>query len=223
MSMQYGAVEYTPSSPNGNWTSLCQIAAQARSVGYAADRPGSELGDSTIPNFAYLRDLWEGEVDVPDIGALYKNNQTTYPTDFMNNPASYMAGTKYFDAASQWYPSLQQDGGSGANTDFLSDYFFSGMQTKLGLTDEGEVDWSTALSGSSLRTASSLLRLRCILRLRGLRIPLRRMATEARSILFTIWRTSVLATTVGAVRRNPVRAQQRRMLRRHLALLQLLI
>merc|ERR1712182_128987 len=101
-----GAVEYTPSSPNGNWTSLCQIAAQARSVGYAADRPNSEAGsDSTIPNFAYLRDLWEGEVDVPDIGALYKNNQTTYPTDFMNNPASYMAGTKYFDAASQWYPS----------------------------------------------------------------------------------------------------------------------
>ena len=154
MSMQYGAVEYTPSSPNGNWTSLCQIAAQARSVGYAADRPGSELGDSTIPNFAYLRDLWEGEVDVPDIGALYKNNQTTYPTDFMNNPASYMAGTKYFDAASQWYPSLQQDGGSGANTDFLSDYFFSGMQTKLGLTDEGEVDWSTALSGSKTISAN---------------------------------------------------------------------
>jgi len=154
MSMQYGAVEYTPSSPNGNWTSLCQIAAQARSVGYAADRPGSELGDSTIPNFAYLRDLWEGEVDVPDIGALYKNNQTTYPTDFMNNPASYMAGTKYFDAASQWYPSLQQNGGSGANTDFLSDYFFSAMQTKLGLTDEGEVDWSTALSGSKTISAN---------------------------------------------------------------------
>merc|ERR1711937_364705 len=154
MSMQYGAVEYTPSSPNGNWASLCQIAAQARSVGYAADRPGSELGDSTIPNFAYLRDLWEGEVDVPDIGALYKNNQTTYPTDFMNNPASYMAGTKYFDAASQWYPSLQQNGGSGANTDFLSDYFFSAMQTKLGLTAEGEVDWSTALSGSKTISAN---------------------------------------------------------------------
>ena len=100
---------------------------------------------------------------------------------------------------------------------------FSAMQTKLDLTDEGEVDWSTALSGSSLRTASSLLRLRCILRLRGLRIPLRRMATEARSILFTIWRTSVLATTVGAVPRNPVRAQQRRMPRRHLALLKSLI
>merc|ERR1711937_534323 len=126
----------------------------ARSVGYAADRPGSELGDSTIPNFAYVRDLWEGEVDVPDIGALYKNNQTTYPTDFMNNPASYMAGTKYFDAASQWYPSLQQNGGSGANTDFLSDYFFSAMQTKLGLTDEGEVDWSTALSGSKTISAN---------------------------------------------------------------------
>merc|ERR1711937_361066 len=126
----------------------------ARSVGYAADRPGSELGDSTIPNFASLRDLWEGEVDVPDIGALYKNNQTTYPTDYMNNPASYMAGTKYFDAASQWYPSLQQDGGSGANTDFLSDYFFSAMQTKLGLTDKGAVDWSTALSGSKTISAN---------------------------------------------------------------------
>merc|ERR1719281_934415 len=147
MSMQYGAVEYTPSSPNGNWASLCQIAAQARSVGYAADRPNSEAGsDSTIPNFAYLRDLWDGKVDVPDIGALYNNNQTTYATDFMNNPASYMAGTKYFDAASQWYPSLQQNGGSGATADFLTDYFFSAMQTKLGLTDKGAVDWSTALS-----------------------------------------------------------------------------
>merc|ERR1712078_265220 len=126
------AVEYTPSSPNGNWTSLCQIAAQARSVGYAADRPNSEAGsDSTIPNFAYLRDLWDGKVDVPDIGALYNNNQTTYATDFMNNPASYMAGTKYFDAASQWYPSLQQNGGSGATADFLTDYFFSAMRTKV--------------------------------------------------------------------------------------------
>merc|ERR1712078_316538 len=155
MSMQYGAVEYTPSSPNGNWTSLCQIAAQARSVGYAADRPNSEAGsDSTIPNFAYLRDLWDGKVDVPDIGALYKNNQTTYPTDFMNKPASYMAGTKYFDAASQWYPSLQQNGGSGATADFLTDYFFSAMQTKLGLTDKGAVDWSTALSGSKTISAN---------------------------------------------------------------------
>merc|ERR1711937_423389 len=154
MSMQYGAVEYTPSSPNGNWASLCQIAAQARSVGYAADRPGSELGDSTIPNFAYLRDLWDGKVDVPDIGALYNNNQTTYATDFMNNPASYMAGTKYFDAASQWYPSLQQNGGSGATADFLTNYFFSAMQTKLGLTDKGAVDWSTALSGSKTISAN---------------------------------------------------------------------
>merc|ERR1711937_639461 len=128
MSMQYGAVEYTPSSPNGNWTSLCQIAAQARSVGCAADRPNSEAGsDSTIPNFAYLRDLWDGKVDVPDIGALYNNNQTTYATDFMNNPASYMAGTKYF---------------------------FSAMQTKLGLTDKGAVDWSTALSGSKTISAN---------------------------------------------------------------------
>merc|ERR1712182_80078 len=150
-----GAVEYTPSSPNGNWTSLCQIAAQARSVGYAADRPNSEAGsDSTIPNFAYLRDLWDGKVDVPDIGALYNNNQTTYATDFMNNPASYMAGTKYFDAASQWYPSLQQNGGSGATADFLTDYFFSAMQTKLGLTDKGAVDWSTALSGSKTISAN---------------------------------------------------------------------
>merc|ERR1711937_257208 len=102
----------------------------------------------------YLRDLWDGKVDVPDIGALYNNNQTTYATDFMNNPASYMAGTKYFDAASQWYPSLQQNGGSGATADFLTDYFFSAMQTKLGLTDKGAVDWSTALSGSKTISAN---------------------------------------------------------------------
>merc|ERR1711959_517404 len=129
-------------------TSLCQIAAQARSVGYGASRPDSLTGDD-IPNFTFLRQLWEGAVKVPGIGTLYNNTQTTYSTDFMNKPASYMAGTKYFDAASKWYPSLQQDGSGTTNTDFLNNYFVSAMQTKLGLTSTGAVEWSTALSGTN--------------------------------------------------------------------------
>merc|ERR1711959_72120 len=92
---------------------------------------------------------WEGAVKVPGIGTLYNNTQTTYSTDFMNKPASYMAGTKYFDAASKWYPSLQQDGSGTTNTDFLNNYFVSAMQTKLGLTSTGAVEWSTALSGTN--------------------------------------------------------------------------
>jgi hypothetical protein len=65
----------------------------------------------------------------------------------MNKPASYMAGTKYFDSASAWYPSLQQSGGGTSNTDFLTNYFMSAMQTKLGATGS-TITWSTALSGS---------------------------------------------------------------------------
>jgi len=154
MSMQYGAVKYIPSSSNGNWTSLCQIAAQARSVGYGAGRPDSLTGKD-IPNFTFLRQLWEGAVKVPGIGALYNNTQTTYSTDFMNKPASYMAGTKYFDAASKWYPSLQQDASGTTNTDFLNNYFVSAMQTKLGLTSTGAVEWSTALSGTNVIAANT--------------------------------------------------------------------
>lgn len=143
--MQYGAVKYTPSNSNGNWTSLCQVAAQARSIGYGTSRPDS-AGDE-IPNFAWLRSLWSGGVPVSGLGTLYGNNQTKYPTDFMNKPASYMAGTKYFDSASAWYPSLQQSGGGTSNTDFLTNYFMSAMQTKLGATGS-TITWSTALSGS---------------------------------------------------------------------------
>merc|ERR1711985_157675 len=49
---------------------------------------------------------------------------------------------------------MGQNGGSGATADFLTDYFFSAMQTKLGLTDKGAVDWSTALSGSKTISAN---------------------------------------------------------------------
>merc|ERR1719359_660917 len=146
--MQYGATKYTPFSPNGNWTSLCQIAAQARSIGYGTSRPDSLSGDE-IPNFQFLRDLWSGKVNVPNIGTVYNNTQKSYSTTFMNNPASYMSGTKYFDSASAWNPSLQQDAaGRKTNTDFLTDYFFSAMQVKAGSTSTGTPIWSTALSGS---------------------------------------------------------------------------
>ena len=149
MTMQYGATKYTPFSPNGNWTSLCQIAAQARSIGYGTSRPDSLSGDE-IPNFQFLRNLWEGKVDVPNIGTVYNSTQKSYSTTFMNNPSSYMSGTKYFDSASAWYPSLQQDAaGRKTNTDFLTDYFFSAMQVKAGSTSTGTPIWSTALSGSN--------------------------------------------------------------------------
>jgi len=88
-------VKYVPSSPNGNWTQMCQVAAQARSVGYGATRPASD--GKEYPNHDFLRKLWRGQVAVPNIGVLYNNTQTTYPSTFMNKPASYMAGTKYFD------------------------------------------------------------------------------------------------------------------------------
>merc|ERR1711977_732081 len=123
--MQYGAVKYIPSSPNGNWTQLCQVAAQARSVGYGATRPASD--GKEYPNHDFLRKLWRGQVVVPNIGTLYNNTQTTYPSTFMNKPASYMTGTKYFNSASSWYPSLEGSSAS-SNSDFLTNYFMSAMQ-----------------------------------------------------------------------------------------------
>jgi len=146
MTMQYGAVKYIPSSSNGNWTQLCQVAAQARAVGYGATRPASD--GKEYPNYDFLRKLWRGQVAVPNIGTLYNNTQTTYPTTFMNKPASYMSGTKYFDSASSWYPSLEGSTAS-SNSDFLTNYFMSAMQTFTGSSGTPPVpQFSTALSGT---------------------------------------------------------------------------
>jgi hypothetical protein len=149
MTMQYGAVTYTPYQSNGNWTQLCQIAAQARSVGYGASRKASNGNE--YPNHDFLRKLWGGQIAVPNIGTLYNNTQTTYPSAFMNKPASYQSGTKYFDSASAWYPSLQQGGVSGTkNTDFLTNYFMSAMQAYAGSTGSPPVpQFSSALSGTN--------------------------------------------------------------------------
>merc|ERR1719486_1691423 len=152
MTMQYGAVKYVPSSPNGNWTQLCQVAAQARSVGYGAARPASD--GKEYPNHDFLRKLWRGQVAVPNIGALYNNTQTTYPSTFMNKPASYMSGTKYFNSASSWYPSLEGSSAS-SNSDFLTNYFMSAMQTFTGSSGPPPVpQFSTALSGTDQVSAN---------------------------------------------------------------------
>jgi len=152
MTMQYGAVKYVPSSPNGNWTQMCQVAAQARSVAYGATRPASD--GKEYPNHEFLRKLWQGQVAVPNIGVLYNNTQTTYPSTFMNKPASYMAGTKYFDSASSWYPSLEGSSAS-SNSDFLTNYFMSAMQTFTGSSGTPPVpEFSNALSGTNQVSAN---------------------------------------------------------------------
>jgi len=151
--MQYGAVNYTPSDPNGNWTQLCQVAAQARSVAYGATRPASD--GKEYPNYEFLRKLWRGQVPVPNIGTVYNNNQTTYPSVFMNKPASYMSGTKYFDSASSWYPSLEQGSSASSNSDFLTNYFMSAMQTFTGSSGTPPVpEFATALSGTNQVSAN---------------------------------------------------------------------
>ena len=71
MTMQYCSVKYTPSTSNDNWTQLCQIAAQARSVACGAGQPNSN-GDE-IPNFDLPLKLWQGQIAVPNIGTLYNN------------------------------------------------------------------------------------------------------------------------------------------------------
>merc|ERR1711959_373703 len=82
------------------------------------------------------------------------NTQTTYPSTFMNKPASYMSGTKYFNSASSWYPSLE---GSSASShgDFLTNYFMSAMQTFTGSSGTPPVpQFSTALSGTNQVSAN---------------------------------------------------------------------
>merc|ERR1719321_1849478 len=151
--MQYGAVTYNPTTPNGAWTQHCQVAAQARSVAYGATRPASD--GKEYPNHEFLRKLWGGQVPVPNIGTVYNNDQTTYPSDFMNKPASYMSGTKYFDSASSWYPSLQQESSASSNSDFLTNYFMSAMQTFTGSSGTPPVpQFSTALSGTDQVSAN---------------------------------------------------------------------
>merc|ERR1711959_782478 len=52
MTMQGGAVTYTPSTKDGNWTTLCEIPAQARAVAYGASlgRAPTAQGLSTNPS-----------------------------------------------------------------------------------------------------------------------------------------------------------------------------
>merc|ERR1719321_40682 len=73
----------------------------------------------------------------------------------MNKPASYMSGTKYFDSASSWYPSLQQESSASSNSDFLTNYFMSAMQTFTGSSGTPPVpEFSSALSGTSQVSAN---------------------------------------------------------------------
>merc|ERR1711959_155560 len=110
-------------------------------------RPASD--GKEYPNHDFLRKLWGGQIAVPNIGLLYNNTQTSYPSAFINKPASYMSGTKYFDSASSWYPSLEQGSSASSNSDFLTNYFMSAMQTFTGSSGTPPVpQFSTALSGT---------------------------------------------------------------------------
>merc|ERR1711977_53728 len=139
MTMQGGAVTYTPSTKDGNWTTLCEIPAQARAVAYGASletATGTETADA-----AWLVALWTGSsaIEIPGLSAL--TGKSSYSTGIINEPF-YMSGTKYFDAATSWYKdglpqtsAGKSNGGLapssyvGNGKDFLDNYFRSGIQT----------------------------------------------------------------------------------------------
>merc|ERR1719248_406629 len=58
MTSEWG--DYTPSTPNGTWTSMCSISAQARAIAYAADNA----------NYAMAEGVWVGSWPaLPEYGA----------------------------------------------------------------------------------------------------------------------------------------------------------
>merc|ERR1719262_13531 len=69
MTMQGGAVTYTPSNANGNWTLLCQIPAQAKAVDYGSSL--TPLGGSEQADASWLLSLWTGTLPVPGLSAIY--------------------------------------------------------------------------------------------------------------------------------------------------------
>merc|ERR1739848_820091 len=65
-----------------------------------------------------------------------------------------VVATKYFNSASSWYPSLEGSSAS-SNSDFLTNYFMSAMQTFTGSSGTPPVpQFSTALSGTNQVSAN---------------------------------------------------------------------
>jgi hypothetical protein len=157
MTMQGGAVKYTPSVNNGNWTVLCQIPQQAKAIAFGADQ--TPAGSSTVtPDSAYILNVWTGAEPVPGLADLYASKPTSYDSAVLNTPY-FMAGTRYFDNATSWYIGGLPKNTAGASTggmapssytgsgkDFLDSYFRTGIQTAPGIQ---------ALSGSTSGEANS--------------------------------------------------------------------
>merc|ERR1719331_874284 len=157
MTMQGGAVKYTPSVNNGNWTVLCQIPQQAKAIAFGADQ--TPAGSSTVtPDSAYILNVWTGAEPVPGLADLYASKPTSYDSAVLNTPY-FMAGTRYFDNATSWYVGglpkttagvstggMAPSGYVGTGKDFLDNYFRSAVQNPPN---------TKALSGSTSGSANA--------------------------------------------------------------------
>jgi len=155
MTMQGGAVKYTPRNNNGNWTTLCQIPQQAKAIDVGASQTVSSV---VTPDSAYILSVWTGQVPVPGLADLYADKPKSYNAKVLNTP-DYMGGTTYFDNAKAWYTGGLPKTSTGASTgglapagytgnggDYLDNYFRSAIQSPAG---------TKALSGSSSGEANS--------------------------------------------------------------------
>jgi hypothetical protein len=149
MTMQGGAVTYTPSTNNGNWTTLCQIPQQAKAIKYGAEL---KVNGVQTPDSSYILSVWTGAQPVPGLADLYASKPASYNSVLLNKPF-FMEGTKYFDNAKAWYTGGLPGGGGmapssyvGTGKDFLDSYFRTGIQTPAG---------TKALSGSSSGSANA--------------------------------------------------------------------
>jgi len=151
MTMQGGAVKYTPSTSRGNWTTLCQIPQAAKAIAVGVSQTTST--GATVPATSYILNVWQGTEPVPGLSALYADKPTSYNAAVLNQVYNYMQGTTYFENAAKWYveglpksSSGASQGGlapptyTGTGKDYLDSYFKSGIQATA---------TTTAASGSS--------------------------------------------------------------------------
>ena len=113
MTSEWG--DYTPRTKKGPWTSMCNIAAQARSIAYAVDlRP--------TPQFAMASGIWKG-----DWPAMPK-----YGGSALNEPD--FSGNEYWEANAKWWSlAMISTDAATRDTSFLSTYFNSAISpTELG-------------------------------------------------------------------------------------------
>jgi len=138
MTMQAGAIKYTPTNNNGNWTVLCQIPQMAKAIDEGASV--KDVAGTTIPNAAYITKVWTGTEPVSGLDKVYPG-QTTYNAAKLNTPL-YMTGTSYFTKSADWYKNGLPTSATGASTggmapttytgngnDYLDSYFRTGLQT----------------------------------------------------------------------------------------------